>query len=589
MSKYYNNYSLSETSANEGLSERDQLEGHLYLGTAKFQFCNSDGKVVDTINILDQFYLRVMVWNGKYDKQGNLKYEFSSELSDSVFAEILNDMISRRGLEKEDKAALSKIAKKSNKVKEFTFFMDDWNAYSNDGNDWGNKFDKKWSTLEEPRLEEFLARHPYFRQYDKEDVLSPDFTMFRKGMNRRYYAKHHKDFNFNKYIIDYWSYLNDKNRKTINLEIIKIGEDGIITGDMFKQKFLGGSEFAYMSLPLSRWHYVEKGEFFMNIANSWTHLSILDPEYFKDDDFVLELLSFNPKIPTFLISDYLSKRENMIRYLENIYRSSNMSAISPEIVKKWHDDEEISEMILEGLCHDLEDRSRVYRLLSDRVKIAPSIIKKVDARSFKFIPKTYLENEDNVINLIANHHHHEIESLVRALPKKMRESLTILKRILARPNHNDVELRLPCSLFSKNFIQEFIECGAKADIKGSVIEKERYNWFRMGDIELKQFAKHTRSVIFGLIEHDKPCRIGEYSLVWNNDPKGKDLVDLHDYSISGLLKRGKIKCVHPSSKIYITEEVLDAVRTKRFADKLTVDLEKEKPIEGTTKSGRAKI
>ncbi|WP_175888124.1 hypothetical protein [Burkholderia contaminans] len=584
MSKYYNNYSLLETSANEGLSERAQLEGHLYLGTAKFQFCNSEGKAVDTINILEQFYLRVMVWNGKYDKHGNLKYEFSSELSDSVFEVILNNMSSRRDLEKEDKTALSKIAKKSNKIKEFTFFMDDWNAYSNDGNDWGNRYDTKWSTLEEPNLEEFLARHPYFRQYDKEDVLSPDFTMFRKGMNRRYYAKHHKDFNFNKYIISYWNYLNGMG---------VAGNGGLITGEMFKKKFLGGSEFAYMSLPLSKWNPVEKGKFFLNIANSWTHLSTLDPEYLKVDEFVAELLGFNPKIPTFLLSEYLSKRENMVHYLENIYGSSDMSAISPDIVAKWSDDEEVSHMIMEGLAYDLADRSKIYNLFSDRVKVTPSILKNIDNRCLKYIPKTYLENEDNVKDLIVNRHSPlDIKKLYRALPKNMRESLTILKRILARQNrqnHNDVELRLPCSLFSKNFIQEFIECGAKADIKGSIIEKERYNWFRMGATEERKFEKHTRSVIYGLVEYDKPCRIGEYSLVWNNEPNERDFVDLHEDSINGLLKRGKIKCVHPSSQIYLTEEVLDAIRTKRFAHKLTVDLEKEKPTLHATKSGRAKI
>ncbi|MCW3618689.1 hypothetical protein K6Y76_37295, partial [Burkholderia cenocepacia] len=103
-------------------------------------------------------------------------------------------------------------------------------------------------------------------------------------MGERYYAKHRKEFKFNRYIIDYWNYL----------ENINIGEDGIITGEMFKKRFLSGSEFAYMSLPLSRWHYVEKGKFFLNIANSWTHLSKLGPEYLKNDEFVAELLGFNP-------------------------------------------------------------------------------------------------------------------------------------------------------------------------------------------------------------------------------------------------------------------------------------------------------
>ncbi|MGU4699094.1 hypothetical protein K6L09_20725 [Burkholderia cepacia] len=574
MSKYYNNYSLLETSANEGLSERAQLEGHLYLGTAKFQFCNSDGKVSDTINILDQFYLRVMVWDGKYDKHGNLKYEFSSELSDIVFDDIVKKP---RRLERKHITALSKIVKQANRTKEFTFFMDDWNAYCNDGNEWGNTYQKKWSQLEEPNLDEFLERHPYFRQYDKKDVLSPIFTMFRKGMGERYYAKHRKEFKFNRYIIDYWNYL----------ENINIGEDGIITGEMFKKRFLSGSEFAYMSLPLSRWHYVEKGKFFLNIANSWTHLSKLGPEYLKNDEFVAELLGFNPKIPTFLLSEYLSKRENMVHYLENIYGSSNMSAISPDIVAKWSDDEEVSHMIMEGLAYDIADRSKIYNLFSDRVKIAPSILKNIDSKCLKYIPKIYLENEDNIKDFIVNRHSPlDIKKLYRALPKNMRENLGIFGKIFSSSSKG-LELVFPYSLLSKKFIQELVECGAKVDIKGNVVEKEKIYWFRMGATEANKFIKHTSSIIYGLLEHDKPCRIGEYSFVWKRMPTERDLV--HFTSIMELWKEGKIECIHPSSQIHIYEDIIDGVKTMRFADKLTVDLEKEKPIEGTTKSGRTKI
>lgn len=572
------NYKIESTRGYNIESNKTIFRQHLYLGTAKIQFFNSEKRVVDQINILEPFYLRVSVWNGQYDKNDNPKYEFSEALSKILFELITVNEYPFSSSEMEE---ASTIANKTGKQKQLNFFQEEseffLRTYSNATVANRDSLLDGDGEVDEGKLSQLLDDYPYFKQFDKTIFETMHYSMYKTGMAMRYRAKFNEEFNFNPYLYYYFKLFNG------------FCVDGVITGQMIKEIVIDNSDYSYHHEYIENWYPTERGEFLFNLANSWTEIAKITEDAYKDDSFIKELLSSNPKIPTFLISDYLSKRKNMIHYLTHIYESSNITAIAPATVKIWGDDEEICCMLLEDFY--CEKKSQIYKNFSEQMKSSQAVLSKIDPSCFKYIPKTLLSDKKVVLDILqkirdgrrsGNSH-----SILRYLGRDLRENPDVLKFFISDYDDDSdwdgyMDLFAP-SLFSKDFVTSAIFCGAKYEKKDDINHnppKLKYGWLLL-------FDNYTNDIKKGEIDISTPFIYNRSDFYWKNIPKYKGALTAD--KIENAITKGNLVVRYNKSSIFLDKHVIEALERKPFLDNLTVALNKSKEGEGTTRSGRSKI
>ncbi|WP_143279585.1 hypothetical protein [Burkholderia cenocepacia] len=580
MSKYYESYSTRETTSHTPTEEIAIILNHLRLGTAKLQFYTSKNKVVDKINVLEPFFLRVSVWKGKYNKDGTPKYQFDVGISKKLFKAFLDsagNRIDRFRYEGTDvvfhKASI--FATKAGKLKQLRFFIDNYEAYEKDGFDWGNDYygDNRW---DDDRLTKWISQNEFFKQFKPRDVQLFGFRSFRKGMPLRYKSMFKNEFDFNPYLLNYM--------------ILKITEDGYVTPESIMQVF-DGQHLGYFAKSISSFN---RAKFFINIANSWTYIASVKWEGLSEnyrDKLIKEILSFNPKAPTFLFLDFFKKRENMMYYLKNIFTDAVFTdadylLISPDVVKLWADDEEICYLLHHSFNRLSRDISTVYQHFSDRVKLLPQFLNELNDNCFKHIPKNKLSDKEFLLKFLGGLKNELFTmKLLRAIPKVLREDREILGAYFHLGNEYEKELsgkvELPSSLFSHKFIQTCIDLGAKHKTKGEIAKD--LPWI-LSPLD-KDFERHTKDIVHGLIDYKTPWKLKDKDIciVW------KSLPTKASGNLVKLKKDGLIEFRYTKSFIYLDDDLLEGLRRKKFADTLTVALEISKPIKGTTSSGRSKI